>query len=94
MKKILVSLFAMIIFYSCQYGKVDDNTSIPIEVLKQQNNISQDTCYVIKTEKYHYCFNTNDELVELYSVSNNISKFVPFIIIMFLVGVFIGNIYL
>lgn len=69
MKKLL---FILILFItSCTYTKVDENTSVPNSITNELKTETIDTLYVIKSEDFHYYYNSDKILVEKYVTYKN-----------------------
>ena len=91
MKRIVLSLFALITISSCEVkrnrdavvGK--DNFTVPTEVKKMMDNNIYDTMYVIQTEDMSYVFDKNKEPVM--KVNNDSGDSAKAVVIFFLVVV-------
>jgi len=103
MKKfyLLLSIVSVIILSSCTYNEVNDKTELPYSVMDSivvVDSTALENVYVIETENNHFYFNENKKLVEKYITNNervtlNIYFLITLFIVVFLVGLFLGDSY-
>jgi hypothetical protein len=65
MKKLLIILILFIT--SCAYVEVSDDTKVPNKITEQVKTLKPDTLYVVKSETFHYYYNSDKVLIEKYS---------------------------
>lgn len=97
-KILFVSIVVLMLFSRCTYNHVDDSTRVPYGVMDTMLTIDTllcDNVYVIETEKNHYYFNEDKQLVKKYLVNENLFSmngflFIGIIIFVFIIGYSFG----
>lgn len=84
MKKLL---FILILFItSCTYTKVNDSTSVPNVITEQLKSTQADTVYVLRSNNFHYYYNSDKVLIERYTVTKNDFSIDGIFVIIFLIS--------
>ena len=65
-----ILLLLSLVISSCAYQPIDTDTLITNNTTTELATANSDSIYIIKTENYHYYYDSNKILLEKYQVSN------------------------